>query len=123
MPLGPERGIAKSASPDEPLMFMFPATKRPSLIGDPKASITAEFVFAFAEVTEAADVMHDEEYRRSAFIGVGVALLLLGPQAGDDVRGVSWRDDVDPVAEEIGQPIPERSLRSIEWTAVENVDS
>ena len=47
LPLGSEMGIAKSDSPDEPLMLMFPVTKKPSSIGCPKASTTAECVFAF----------------------------------------------------------------------------
>src|SRR5438132_8045226 len=39
-PFGPEMGIDRFASPDAPFTFVLPERRNPSLIGDPRASIT-----------------------------------------------------------------------------------
>src|SRR5882724_8857955 len=50
-PFGPEIGMARSASPAAPLTFVFPETKNPSLIGEPRASITAGCILALAKAS------------------------------------------------------------------------
>src|SRR4029453_15910040 len=39
-------GIERFVSPDAPLTFVFPETRNPSVMGEPRASFTAEFAFA-----------------------------------------------------------------------------
>src|SRR5438094_4318474 len=44
-------GIARLGSPDAAFTFVFPETRNPSLIGEPRASITAGSAFARANAS------------------------------------------------------------------------
>jgi len=53
-PFGPRMGITKSAFPEELTSEIFPVTKSPSLMGVPRAAMTAELEFARATAPEQA---------------------------------------------------------------------
>jgi len=43
--------MERFVSPDAPLTFVFPETRNPSVMGEPRASITAGFAFAVAKAS------------------------------------------------------------------------
>ena len=43
--------MERFASPDAPLTFVFPEMRNPSVMGEPRASITAEFTVARARAS------------------------------------------------------------------------